>query len=115
MISMDKKYRTSDGQKVRILCNDGPDEEFPVIGIVEEKVLLKWDRFGETIHHSANLIEVKPKKVCYVNYYSGINQPGHEAHLSREEADYKRADGRTHILIIEQEEGCDPVVRVEKV
>ena len=34
MISMDKKYQTKDGKKVRVLCVDVKDEDYPVLALV---------------------------------------------------------------------------------
>lgn len=38
-ISMDKKYRTRDGREVRLLCVDGPEKDWPVVGYIGEKIL----------------------------------------------------------------------------
>lgn len=35
MISMDKKYKTKHGKSVRLLCTDGPDLNYPVVGFEE--------------------------------------------------------------------------------
>lgn len=62
-ISMDKQYRTIEGKPVRILCVDGPESFFPVVGIIEDR-LETWTSYGEfhtcqppSIH---NLVEVSP-------------------------------------------------------
>lgn len=35
LVEMGKKYQTRDGQPVRILCIDGPDKRYPVVGFIE--------------------------------------------------------------------------------
>ena len=46
-ITMDGKYQTRDGRKVRLLCVDGPDESSPVIGLVEgETTVDGWTKEG---------------------------------------------------------------------
>ncbi len=37
-----KPITTRDGRKVRILCTDGPDSEYPVIGIIGLMTSLAW-------------------------------------------------------------------------
>lgn len=71
MIDMNKKYVYSDDNRpARILCIDGPNQEAPVIAI---------DRWGAITHHDkdglgaiskfSSLIEVKEKKVIWLNIY----------------------------------------------
>ncbi len=68
MISMDKKYKTRSGLKVRLLCIDRKGDECPVIGLVDKdgcESVYSWHSTGVfyTGHESAyDLIEVPP--VC---------------------------------------------------
>lgn len=63
-ISMDKKYRTKGGMDVRLLCVDGPDREWPIIGLVAgETSISYWDKDGNYLSPyepcKMDLIEVK--------------------------------------------------------
>lgn len=76
MVSLDKEYMTRDGRKVRLLCIDGPDEGYPVVGFVEGlEDTFRWRLggafffgFGES---KFDLIEVKPrvKKTLWINHH----------------------------------------------
>lgn len=117
MISMDKKYRTVKGNEVRILCVDGPSEDYPVIGIVGDNVV-EWTKTGnyqKGLSSVKDLIEVKPKKMRCINYYGKEFRVGADWHESKESAGCCSSNKRTHIIILEQEEGCEPTVRIEKV
>ena len=47
LIRMDRKYRTRNGGKVRIVCTDGPGEQ-PVVGFVSGEIGVNtWDAFGK--------------------------------------------------------------------
>ncbi len=37
-----KPITTRDGRKVRILCTDGPDKKYPIIGIVDNCISVSW-------------------------------------------------------------------------
>ena len=74
LISMDKKYRTRDGNSVRILCTDLKDSRWKVVAAVTVpqlgvngdsmeviKVHSETGKFGSaTVAHSWDLIEVSP-------------------------------------------------------
>lgn len=75
MISMDKKYKTRDGRDVRLLCVDGPNERYPVIGIVQGLGFpYNWMSSGNAdtadLETSSDLIEVKPRIEGWVNIYT---------------------------------------------
>ena len=68
MISMDKQYQTRDGRPVRLLCVDGNDPNYPVVGFVGDNVgISKWTHDG--LYNIAepcineDLVEVKETKV----------------------------------------------------
>lgn len=67
MISMEKQYKTRDGRDVRILCVDGPNSAFPVIGFIEGlRFTSSWEKdglSGADAERSTDLIEVKKTKV----------------------------------------------------
>lgn len=76
-ISMDKQYQTRDGRAVRILCVDGLDEEFPVVGYVEgdfRHTFEEWNLNGNPLNRANSafgLVEV-PRTVTHefwVNVY----------------------------------------------
>jgi hypothetical protein len=47
MIELGKKYQTRDGRSVRILCVDGPDEYWPVVGFMGDRTMPDvWDKNG---------------------------------------------------------------------
>jgi len=76
MISLDKEYRTRGGRKVRLLCVDGPDERYPIVGITEGLLSAnKWSSDGVYLldHiHEFDLIESKPrvKKTVWINVHN---------------------------------------------
>jgi hypothetical protein len=64
MISIDKKYRTRDGEDVRILCTDAPGK-YPVVGLIEgEEEPQRWTISGGHVNvqkgYYFDLIEVPP-------------------------------------------------------
>jgi hypothetical protein len=66
MIEMGKKYQTRDGRSVRILCVDGPDSRWPVVGFIENcTATLNWSFDGyacrEGTPHEYDLIPVPTK------------------------------------------------------
>lgn len=53
-IKMDGKYQTRDGRAVRILCVDGPDGCWPVVGFIEGcKATLNWSFDGYSCKEGA--------------------------------------------------------------
>jgi hypothetical protein len=93
MISMDKKYKTAYGEPVRILCVDGPDTNFPVIGI-NVYGIYTWDIHGVSRYENSNLelIEVSEwddfkiddkvivsmnNENCHKRYFAGVSLTGH--------------------------------------
>ena len=81
MISMDKQYQTRDGRPVRLLCVDGNDPTYPVVGFVGDNVgITKWCANGNFTSagirlHRLNLVEVKQvktvKSLCWRNSEDG--------------------------------------------
>jgi len=119
-IDIAKKY-TSDGSPVRILCIDGPDSNYPVLGIVEGVSGVKsWSSTGLTpnffdveLSSVWDLIEVKEKQVRYVNIYinrgvtSKYRDPGEDLYTykNRHDADINAQPTRLACIRIEYEEG----------
>ena len=90
MIDMNLTYSTRDGRPVRILCVDGPDKEYPIVGVVSNE-LSKWNEMGRIFPHKFkefNPIEVKPKAVFerWVNIYLFKEDARLEHFYSEEEA-----------------------------
>jgi len=67
MITMDKKYRTRDGQDARILCTDRLGA-YPVVGLIGERVQ-SWTGNGrahiDIEQADTDIIEVVPDVVFY--------------------------------------------------
>jgi hypothetical protein len=84
-IEMGKKYRTRDGQDVRILCVDAPGSR-PVISLVDNN-LCRWTEDGHfwigRNNHHMDLIEVTP--------YSdiAIDAPGWARDADKNSQDHK--------------------------
>jgi len=81
MISMDKKYTTRDGRPVRILCVDGPNEKYPVVGFVDGGIQLWYANgyFNLRAYNERDLIEA-PETIevdVWVNVYDKniVSQP----------------------------------------
>lgn len=52
MIDFTKPVTTKGGRKVRILCTDGPNKYYPVIGLLEgEDVVETWTLDGQYLTH----------------------------------------------------------------
>ena len=88
MIDMTKQYKTRDGRNVRILCVDGPDRIYPVIGLIDGNLLAStWSSQGqysaENKKQELDLIVVKPKLVVerWVNIFQYKNDSRNERHI----------------------------------
>lgn len=107
MIDINKKYQTRDGRPVELLTTSARGA-WPVIGYIGDSGdLSRWSPDGTSYHYSCTnalgLVEVKPKRVLWLNVY-----PDDEvhAHGSREDAEGGNADdSRIACLKIEFEEG----------
>ena len=81
-ISMDKKYKTRDGRPVRLLCVDGNDPTYPVVGFVGDNVgITKWCANGNFTSAGIrldrlDLVEVKQvktvKSLCWRDPENGL-------------------------------------------
>ena len=108
MIDPAKTYRTRDGREVRIYAVDGAELDgvhgailFPERGWLA----CQWHSDGKYISNdqcSADLIEVKPKHVRWVNVYSHGDWSDYE---DRESADRFATSTRIACIRIEFEEG----------
>lgn len=93
MISMDKKYQTRDGHPVRILCVDGPDENYPVIGIIDnEGEPSTWTKEGYYIQNSVepdynDLVEVNGWVNIYRHNVTNEIEFGRTVWRTKEEAE----------------------------
>ena len=75
MIDMSKKYKTRDGRAVRVLCVDRNGKDYPVVALVPNDVGQEMLRahtgegryLGPTDEHDADLIEILPSVVFWVN------------------------------------------------
>lgn len=107
MIDINKKYQTRAGRPVELLTTSARGE-WPVIGHIggEDRVIL-WTMDGVCTYSNLgfpanDLVEVKPKRVVWLNVYPDGDSSSHE---SREDADSRSLDGRIACLEIEFEEG----------
>lgn len=101
MIDFAKPVQTRDEQDVRILCMDGPNPDFPVVGFIDDDTkTYSWAADG--VYDGGNaewldLVNFKPPK--FVNVYS-IG-----AHNSRDDADAACLVGQTRIACLEFKDG----------
>ena len=70
MIEMGKKYQTRDGRAVRILCVDGPDKSWPVVGFMGDRTMPDvWSEDGRFIlynNYPADLVPVPTKHEGFI-------------------------------------------------
>lgn len=94
---MDKKYRTRNGESIRILCIDGPNKQYPVIVIRNNKSITIYTHDGHfTIFqtpHMHDLVEISPyetweidKKVWVKFEHDNMFYPRHFAGLDTNNA-----------------------------
>ena len=85
-IDMNKKYKTRSGLPVRILCTNAGGK-YPIAGLIDNKSVFQWLPNGRCAFSSQSdndLIEVKEKKVMWVNVYKNGSTA---VYLSRVHAD----------------------------
>ena len=106
-----KPITTRDGRKIRILCTDGPNKEYPIVGYVDNDIFeYHWKSNGSYLvlrQDSNDLINppIKRKVEFWVNVYpDGMEM---RVHKSKERADEYANHLRTECLhfIREYEEG----------
>lgn len=108
MIDIRKTYKTRDGRPVEIVTTSARDSpKWPVMGYIGDHVNFTfWSPKG--IHDvngrrsNLDLVEVKPKRVMWLNVYPDGNGLTHE---SREDADEASMKNRIARLKIEFAEG----------
>ena len=107
-----KPITTRDGRKVRILCTDGPDKTYPIIGIKEgDDCPVSWKVDGsacaDQTNHRCDLINHPDKRKVefWVNIYPDNTK--NCVHYSRNGADTCSNHGRIACLHFtrEYEEG----------
>jgi hypothetical protein len=106
MISMDKKYRTREGDEVRIYALDGGGTS-PVHGAYKDPmgwVSCSWmqEGFKAILEGPYDLIEVKPRiqRTVWINIYEREDRPA-----TKEEADQQAA--KTRIACVKVEIDCE--------
>lgn len=98
-ISMDKKYQTRDGKGVRILCVDGIDKEFPVVGYIDGQCGLDpytWNFNGnpfELDDTTCGLVEA-PRTVTHERWYNVYENGVSGFWFTEKDADGEAVDGR---------------------
>jgi len=107
MIEINKKYRYRNGEPARIICVDRPHEKFKVISMSDSGRLEFHDEDGlcdfSNFNHLYDLIEVKNKKVLWLNVYHDLEDVyAHERMIS---ADYDPKENRISRIKVEYEEG----------
>lgn len=110
-LDFSKPVRTKDGRQVRIVCTDGPDTNFPVIGIIQgERFVNYWNFNGNdpSLLHR-DLVNVEPEVFYYMNIYE--RTPGGElyatTHLTTANADHSKGVGRVGKMKIKLEKRSD--------
>ena len=107
MIDINKKYTTRDGREVRIYATDGAGS-WPVHGAVLFEsgwCDASWSKTGSATQcqfDDFDLIEVKEKRVMWVNVYEDGNGA---AHADKEDADGCSVPGRIARIHVEYCEG----------
>jgi hypothetical protein len=107
-VEMGKKYKTRDGQDVRLYCTDAGGK-YSVHGAINnggDWVVVCWTESGDLIGtgpaSGSDLVEVKPKvKVdCWLNIYPGaVSLP----HTTKTQADEGASGCRIACIHIERE------------
>jgi hypothetical protein len=87
MIDITKPYSTRNGRLVRPLCVDGPDSDYPVIGLVLDNGLTDtWDingRYDKRRDESEyDLIEVKPK-IVIERWFNVVQSPDYGLYIEQ--------------------------------
>lgn len=80
MIDMNKQYKTRNGHKIRLLCTDGPDSEYPVIGFVEgDCSTFEWALSGRySADNKSGFVGVAKDRDCWV---ARLNIHGQRIHI----------------------------------
>lgn len=111
-IEMGKEYQTRDGRKVRILCVDGPNDVYPVVGFIESSGPQTWAPDG-AFRVSAgargcdqDLVPVPVTNTVYVNVYRGTTPTFGGTYPSRAECDQAgTSSGRVACVKVTYTEG----------
>jgi hypothetical protein len=90
-LDLNKPVRTKDGKQVRILCTDGPDINFPVLGIIQgERFVNSWNFNGNapSLAHR-DLVNVELETFIYANVYEHpkTKEQYIAAHTNKQRAD----------------------------
>lgn len=108
-ISMDKQYQTRNGRRAKILAVDVKDADYTVAAIVERfdgtegvETFTNEGRHIRSEKGGMDLIEIKSKRVMWVNVY---NDDLFVYHRDRAHCDKNAEDGRIARLRIEFTEG----------
>lgn len=109
MIDIKKKWGTRSGLDVRLVSDQG-HHDWPIVGYVDNcKEPVCWDSEGLYIGTSEpddyDLVEVKEKKVMYVNVYSSDNVCIYFSRDSADISDSWLAGTRLARIRVEYEEG----------
>jgi hypothetical protein len=105
-IDWSKPVQTRDGRKVRILCTDGPDTKYPVVGFAAESTLHQWaidGRFlmhGEESRHDLINAPERIKRKVWVNVYPDVETPS-LTFVSKQVADRQAGPDRLACVSIE--------------
>ena len=93
-VSMEKKYRTRDGRNVRVLLLDWEHDEYPVVAVMKDQVVVytaQGKYYSNSQESSFDLIEVSQwdfpidtpvlvrdydNEVWNKRYFSGVNKEG---------------------------------------
>lgn len=106
MIDIKKKYKTRSGLDVRFVSDQGP-QDWPIIGFIgDDSKPYTWKQdgaFQPRGQHKYDLIEVKEKKVIYVNVYEDSSICGYKSEPDAWN-DRNQKNGRIACVRVEYEE-----------
>ena len=104
-VERDKVYVDGLDRKVRVVCVDAPNDNYPVIGCPEDGPIRMYTADGKnTIGYQSNydlVREFREKRVYYLNVYP-VEVCAHE---SKEKADELATLARVARIRVEYEEG----------
>lgn len=105
MIDIKKKYKTRSGFDVRLVSDQG-HPNWPIVGYVNDCIEpVCWDSdglyVGTSVPDDYDLVEVKEKKVMYVNVYEDVRR----VHTTKKQAINSQEEGIISRIRVEYEEG----------
>lgn len=107
-IDWSKPAETRLGRKIRVLCTDGPDLNWPVIGIIDgQNWTTSWSVDGRALqrHGDDCAVNIPETHEIWVNVYRRDGRFNGVAHATRDQAELNTNGSRIACLHREFEEG----------